>query len=629
MTAKRDPLQPLGPRHQDRPGPAPRLVLGPMLRHVDHDSAVLWVQVSHACQVEWRLRRNGRAERRFTAMTFCVHGRHYALIAAKGLFAGWWYEYDVWAQRRGGALTGVWPDARATGARLPPSSFRTLPSGGGGEVRLAVVSCRAPESHDADGDKEIGVDALKLLARRLKRQYPMRRIAWPQALLEIGDQVYADSVSRAMEAVLKTPHERIGVPVNEVVSFPEFAELYAEAWGDDDIRWMRSCIPSIGIFDDHEIVDDWNINSAWVDEQRAQPWRMARIRAGLLAYWVYQGAGNLAPEAWSGDERMQALRSPGALLAAGKQRDVTRSAESLFARYAVGTRKARWSYERPIGPVRLIVGDCRTRRDLKANRLMDDDEWSWFRDAVLDAKESHLLLVLTLPVLLPDGIRELESSSAASREFPWTLDPLAAIIDAAFEAGEDKPLRRYMQERVDLEHWPAFPASFDDFISLLEDRLMAPGRTTRSLVLLSGDVHFSYCMTARLAKAPGRPVHQFVVSPARNRLSPGNESLFRVMAGPHGRALVDLGRALVAAHGGAGVLPVNPKADATNARIVTTLLSLGGRNLLFDNVFAMLRTGPAGGELRFEAAGGTAGREVEAYGSRTLRPAGRVRVALA
>lgn len=609
-------------------GPAPRLVLGPALRHVGSDCAVVWVQASHACEIELRLRRDGRAERRYTASTFGVHGRHYALVAARGLFPGWWYEYEVWAQRRGGAPTQVWPDRR-TGTRLPPSSFRTLPAGAGGEVRLAVVSCRAPESHDAAGDTEVGVDALKLFARALKRDYPMRRLVWPQALLEIGDQVYADSVSRAMEAALKTRHEKLGVPVDEVVDFPEFAALYEEAWGDDEIRWMRSCIPTIDIFDDHEVVDDWNINSGWLEEQRAQPWRIARIRAGLLAYWIYQGAGNLAPEAWAADERMQALIGTGTLIAAGGQRDVTRSAESLFGRYAAGTRRARWGYERRIGPLRVIVGDCRARRDLEANRMMDDDEWAWFRDAVLDAREPHLLLVLTLPVILPDGIRELEASSAASREFPWTLDPLAAIIDSAFEAGEGKPLRRYVQERVDLEHWPAFPESFDAFVDLLEERMTAPGRTTRSLVLLSGDVHFSYGMSARLAKAPGRLVHQLVVSPVRNRLSPGNQSLFRVMAGPHGRALVDLGRALLAAHGGAGVLPVNPKADATNARLTTSLLSLGAGNLLFDNVVATLRTGPAGSELRFDAAAGAAGQDVPGYGNRALRPAGRLRLAIA
>ena len=45
-----------------------------------------------------------------------------------------------------------------------------------------------------------------------------------------------------------------------------------EAWSDPPIRWLLSTVPSAMIFDDHDVVDDWNTSAAWVDEMRRQDW---------------------------------------------------------------------------------------------------------------------------------------------------------------------------------------------------------------------------------------------------------------------------------------------------------------------------------------------------------------------
>ena len=108
--------------------------------------------------------------------------------------------------------------------------------------------------------------------------------------------------------------------------------------------------------------------------------------------------------------------------------------------------------------------------------IMDNDEWDWFANATRDSKLPNLLIVSSLPFLLPNAIHELESSSETSGKFPWNLNPLAQII---------QPL---IQEEVDLEHWSAFSNSFNRMLSLLEEILTAPGVKKRFIAILSGSL---------------------------------------------------------------------------------------------------------------------------------------------
>jgi len=70
--------------------------------------------------------------------------------------------------------------------------------------------------------------------------------------------------------------------------------------------------------------------------------------------------------------------------------------------------------------------------------------------------------------------------------------------------------------RMSFEHWPAFEATWHELIELLAMR-------ERDMVILSGDVHFSYAMVARRTFFPSRRRHavlyQFVASPFRTRES--------------------------------------------------------------------------------------------------------------
>lgn len=75
-------------------------------------------------------------------------------------------------------------------------------------------------------------------------------------MLFLGDQVYADITSEAMQVFSRGRRENSEPPRKELADFAEYAHLYALAWTDPANRWLLSTLPSAMIFDDHDIRDD-------------------------------------------------------------------------------------------------------------------------------------------------------------------------------------------------------------------------------------------------------------------------------------------------------------------------------------------------------------------------------------
>lgn len=578
-----------------------QIVCGPFVRYISHNSAVIWMEMNRACEVTVTLFRLQRLEKKVRAKTFQVGLHYYVMVPLERLFASTWYEYEVLAQTTdGSSITIVWPVRGDTGTR-PRSTFQTFPIGqGANNLRIAYISCRAAQTIIEDkGEKRITeADALKVYASRILSEYHYRQLRWPHLIIMMGDQVYADGLSSHMRDVIGSSHKAQGLPEEVtyvVLSFEEHAMLYNEAWSDEDIRWLLSCVPSLMIFDDHEVIDDWNISKEWLNEKQATNWWFSKLEADLTAYWIYQGAGNLSPSEWNSDERMKALIPP----IYSHNRDVTSRMHSLFSSYATGNKKARWSYVRDVGSTRIIVVDDRSRRDLTNRKMMDDEEWNWFANLVRTSNLPNLIIIFSLPFLLPEGIHELESSSEASTQFPWSLDPLSNIIEWA----TGKKIRRTIQEEPDLEHWPAFSQSFNMMLDLLEEVASGSGTATKHLLaILSGDVHFSYNMKAILSKAPLRPIYQLVSSPARNKLSSKDEKLVRLLSSPIGPAVIEVGRAIAAAHGVPGFLPPSPQSAAQKTRIRWSPVGTGQDWLLVGNFVATMTLFPGLMECIYERA---------------------------
>src|SRR3712207_5385504 len=184
------------------------------------------------------------------------------------------------------------------------------------------------------------------------------REEWPDALLLLGDQIYADEVSEGTLEFIRSRRDTSEPPGEEVADFEEYTRLYRDAWKDPAIRWLLSTVPSAMIFDDHEVSDDWNISESWLEETRSHPWWNAQIIGAHASYWVYQHLGNLSSEELENNELFEEVRR------AEDAWPLLREFAYRAHRTSGGTR---WSFHRDFGKVRLrseerrVGKECRSR----------------------------------------------------------------------------------------------------------------------------------------------------------------------------------------------------------------------------------------------------------------------------
>ncbi|PRC42812.1 phosphodiesterase [Mycobacterium sp. ITM-2017-0098] len=458
------------------------LVLGPVLRHVGETTATVWVQTEAAARV---------TVLGCSARTFEVQERHYALVPVEGLTPDSAIEYTV-------HIDGVkmWPEPDS---EFPPSVIRTRGPKTADRLRVIFGSCRYPKTGDAALDDKLGLDALDCYTTRLAA-LPVEE--WPDALLLLGDQVYADELTPEARQQLagKRSGRRSGSrPPDEVVSFTEYERLYRHTWGDPEIRWILSTLPTAMIFDDHDIRDDWNTSAAWRAEVNQLPWWRDRIRAGLASYWVYQHLGNLSPTELAADEDYQKVLAtegdcwPHLI-------EVADRADSEVD----GDKGLRFSFRWDLGRSRLIMVDSRNARILDSGdrKMLGDREFRWLEEQVNDDLENveHLLIGSSLPWLLPPVLGDLQRINEI----------------AANRSGLRGTLGEKIRQTADLEHWPAFFASFLRLSALIESAATRSPHGPSTISVLSGDVHHSYAARADFGETSTTRIHQLVCSPVHN-----------------------------------------------------------------------------------------------------------------
>jgi hypothetical protein len=460
----------------------PQLLLGPLLRHVDPVSATVWVETDRACEVEVLGRRS---------RTFCVGGHHYALVVVEDLEPGSTTPYQVHLDG-----TSVWPPERSP---FPASRIRT--PGDRGEFRVAFGSCRYATPGTAELADAIPPDALDCYALRIAGQ---PEDEWPDALVLLGDQVYADELTPPTRRWLSLRRGEEVAPEAQVGDFEEYTRLYAESWSDPQVRWLLSTVPSSMIFDDHEMIDDWNTSAAWRREITAQPWWRDRISGGLVSYWIYQHLGNLSPQELAENKTWQAIRG----LEDGSD-DAEPMLREMAERADTEPASTRWSFVRHWGDARLIMIDSRAGRvlDEQRRRMVDDDEFAWIEAAMQRASAEgvqHLIVGTSLPWLLPHAIHQLER---------WN-----ETLNVRHEGAWRGRLAEKVRQAADLEHWAAFGDSFERLGRALTSLARGDhGPAPATALVLSGDVHHAYA--AELVR-PGHlaaRVHQLTVSPLHNQ----------------------------------------------------------------------------------------------------------------
>ncbi|RKR90721.1 PhoD-like phosphatase [Micromonospora pisi] len=545
--------------------PESRLLIGPLLRRVVGTRATVWVETSAPTVV--RVETSDGASG--TAPTFSAFDHHYALVVVDGLPPGAATPYEVWLDEE-----LAWPLPEST---YPPSLIRTRAADDAAQpVRLIFGSCRETTQHSTA--RRLPPDALDAYARRLMAS-PDAAAELPDLMVLLGDQVYADVTSPTVRKLLSRRRNRPrNAPADQVVSFDEYTKLYLESWRDPEIRWLLATVPSVMMFDDHEIIDDWNTSARWRAEVAQQPWWNERIASGIASYWVYQHLGNLDPDEVAADPvyaKVVAAEDATSLLREfGAQVDahVSEAAEDTSATTGPGADplggpvqvgRYQWSYGLDIGRTRLVMLDNRCGRVLDRARrsMLSPEEWAWFVDRA-HGRYDHLVVGSSLPWLLPPAVHHVES---------W--NERLADSRRPRVAGLAERLRR----AFDLEHWAAFDRSFEALAALfarlgtaqtsgvISDGADTGGNRTgddgtggnrtgdggavpvgagpaypapASISVLSGDVHHSYVARARFADEVQTPVHQLTCSPIHNQVPAFMRPLLKLgwWAGPIGAA---------------------------------------------------------------------------------------------
>jgi RNA polymerase sigma factor (sigma-70 family) len=382
-----------------------------------------------------------------TSPTFEVEGHHFALVHVTGLPAEGNVPYEV-------AFDGerVWPPPDW---EWPSSCVRTVADDHG--LRIAFGSCRCaypnepPWTLTKDEDPEgRGHDALRALALRMRDQEPDE---WPDLLLMLGDQVYADEVAPATEKFIRARRDVDVPPGLQISDFEEYCRLYRDAWCEPAVRWLLSTVPTAMIFDDHDVIDDWNTSRDWVAQMRATGWWDERIVGAFMSYWCYQHLGNLSPEDRDDDACYRAVCA-----AEGDAGAIVRDFAFRADREVAG---ARWSYKRDIGRTRIVVMDSRAGRVLEPGRALDGRRRGVGLHRGVDARR-----------LRPPAAGNLAAG------LPRARDALPGGLERGGRRRRVGRLASRAAERLrqglDLEHW----AAFGDSLRALERLLgaIASGR---------------------------------------------------------------------------------------------------------------------------------------------------------
>jgi hypothetical protein len=462
------------------------LLIGPVLRRVVGDRATVWVETTEPAFVQ--VEAEGGAAG--SAHTFSAYDHHYAIVIVEGLQPDADHPYTVRLDGR-----EVWP---LPDSPYPPTFIRTRPADDAEHpVRLIFGSCREATPHATA--RKLPPDALDAYARRLMAD-PQNPELRPDLIVLLGDQVYADKPTAKIKRFLKrrraAGHHG---PEDQVVSFDEYTKLYLESWRDPEVRWLFATVPAVMIFDDHEIIDDWNTSAAWRAEMATQSWWRERISAGLASYWVYQHLGNLGPDELAADpllEKVQGVDDATDLLHDfGLAVDQPASADNTDRPY-------QWSFALDLGRTRLVMLDNRCNRVLtrRGREILPAPEWNWFVDQA-HGDYDHLVIGSSLPWLMPPAIHHGEN---------WNER----------RADSDDPRRAAAAERLrrafDLEHWAAFNGSFNALADVFREVGGRNGSAPTSISVLSGDVHHSYVARADLGVRT--PVYQLTCSPIHNQV---------------------------------------------------------------------------------------------------------------
>jgi hypothetical protein len=295
-----------------------------------------------------------------------------------------------------------------------------------------------------------------------------------------------------------------------------------------EVRRALANIPSYMILDDHEVTDDFCRDVKWCSKAFSNDLGRRVIQNGLLSYAIFQAWGN-TPDRFDkdGTAGSELLKTTEKWHRAHVDRDKAKAeAESQKIAARVGLP--------PIDDIfvneQIRTPDAPARYNKVLNHHNDALDWNYviqcdkYRVVVLEVRTRRAYLdndILAQAVLLNrqtfesiiNNIKDAKKENDHDRVITLVVSPIPAIF-IPFVESFGVNLAASWERRLyyrDVDFW-SVKLGFETLLAALASLgTVENGKRRSRIVLLSGDVHFSY--TARLQYQAARPFNGLFSSP--------------------------------------------------------------------------------------------------------------------
>lgn len=278
--------------------------------------------------------------------------------------------------------------------------------------------------------------------------------------------------------------------------------LHKDALGQ--VRKVLANIPTLMIFDDHDVTDDWNIDHAWVAHVYGKESGRRAVANALLAYVLCQHWGN----------KPQDFIVPGSPSAQILTHVATAGASGTSVAASVAPLLGVPSAPLPAAPPARALRDLTDPSALRYDvRLGPAEGWP-VRIILLDERTAR-----EYPASEGRGARVSMAALEEQLPVPTDVAPVTVVVAASPILGTEL-IERILQPLIDLvvpegarfadyESWSTIPANHQDLLRRLSAH--------HPVVVLSGDVHYGFsCVLTRVEAGLTSRIAQFTSSAAKN-----------------------------------------------------------------------------------------------------------------
>ena len=254
-------------------------LLGPFLGHVTTTSIRIWLHAERSEPIIY-VTLHAHAYDPNTApvatgtITLDASKLHCGWVTIGNLTPDTHYHYRLWT-------TPAHSVALDLGELLPRDlNFRTLSDNTDEQIDFLVLSCHNPTVSKADGQDghAVWADLPQIISSDSNKKVRL-------ALL-VGDQVYADDWQ-----------EKILAETTEAGRLKHYLSAYREFWRNIHYRRLLCSLPSVMMWDDHDIMDGWGSREdSFADESGAfKPEWQGLFDAASKAFGIMQASRNPDP----------------------------------------------------------------------------------------------------------------------------------------------------------------------------------------------------------------------------------------------------------------------------------------------------------------------------------------------